>query len=865
MVQNLQILDDIFSKPDYYNNIFKKDFFKVKKEGDQVKEMFVTTASYSKSSNKIKKSTLSLKGFTGYFNKAKEEDKNNIFSNENKDSSRKSTAPTPVRAKNSIGLKEKSANTVNRMKKPKLDVISENEETPYQLNEEKKTIKSKIKKRQINVNEMKMLNHKISERNEGEEDYRDDEIMKKDDIKEDNQDINVDIDAMIVNDEQYRFTENKAKESIERNKYRRISGKNNVIEVKLNLSKRDQENSRHLFNESKKSIKRDPLDFNDSEKDKDLKKDSHDESLLNKRKNRNNHLNEVTPIGVTPDDNNQHEGDNIGKINDRMVSQRIPTENNLSKSSDNEGKVLTESNLLNQSKKIRKSKQSIEEIKGYYPNNDSKHIVIDLRESKPNNQSSKNKGSRQINTSHKIEIEIKEPRHNHDTEMKQSIIFDDNVNRESINVNHENLIRQSTQNKEIIDIDLRDNRFSEGNKELSDIEVMERDSEIEKDSIIIDFKEKTDMKIPKDLDGSMFTDTEFVYKKENVPQRGNNDQNQIKIESKIINYEPSKNPFSIKKNTDIENNTINRYHNMTDDHMNFKTSQEPIDIILGQREGKAYIHQNIENSAYKFQSEKVDLNLESLNIVLKPNKNQQSFISHQKSANDNLQSNKMHFNANNINVGLSSSEHLSSNENKAQNNNIEDKVKNKFGSFLKGYLENFNNPNTSAISTLKSGISMLGVKTLQEKLKEKLPKYYYSRLLKYVKGFNSNSVKEILSLNMTVELMNMYFLLLQIYNDYLAETINIHRIKIFDFSLFLNLQLCFTNGNFESLEGYFREEDIFSVYNRIIVPIYVENNIDVNENLILSLFDIKEHVIYFYDAKGILICDMNMSKVLLMN
>jgi hypothetical protein len=210
---------------------------------------------------------------------------------------------------------------------------------------------------------------------------------------------------------------------------------------------------------------------------------------------------------------------------------------------------------------------------------------------------------------------------------------------------------------------------------------------------------------------------------------------------------------------------------------------------------------------------------------------------------------------------FSSSEHASAKDNKDQN--ISDKIKNKFGNFLIEYFDNFSNPNVSAISSLKTGISMLGIKSLQEKLKEKLPKIYYSKMQRYMKSFNSNSIKDILSLNMNVEVINMYFILLQIYNDYKAETNNIHKIKIFDISLFLNLQDCFTNGNFEPLVGYFKDEDIFSVYKRIIIPIYVENNMDVNENLILSLFDIKEHVIYFYDAKGILICDMNISKLLL--
>ena len=230
------------------------------------------------------------------------------------------------------------------------------------------------------------------------------------------------------------------------------------------------------------------------------------------------------------------------------------------------------------------------------------------------------------------------------------------------------------------------------------------------------------------------------------------------------------------------------------------------------------------------------------------------------SFNDKLKNNQMLFNNKNVNVAHSSSERISSMENKENVNKNDFKSHPKFGAFLQSYFESFNTPDTSAISTYKTAISMIGVKSLQEKLKEKVPKNYYIKLAKFVKNFNSNSIKDILELNTKVELINMYFVILQIYNDYLADTKNIERIKIFDISLFFNLQDCFTNGNFEPLLGYFKEDDIFSAYKKIIIPIHVENNMDVSDNLIISLFDIKEHVIYFYDAKGILICDMNISK-----
>jgi len=869
MVENLKILDNIFQRADYYNNIFKKDFFKVKKEGDEVKEMFVTTGSYTKSTNKLKRSTLSLRGFQS--NNLKEKDNKNKLISNPKDSKRKSTAPTAARSKHGIGMKEKSALSVNRMKKSNLEVISEQEENPYERKEERKPSKSKIRKFQISEKTMLGLAKKIEKPIPEGEEHKEEEENK---VKEEKMNMNVDIDAMIINDEQYRLTENKLKE-IKEESSKKSSKKNSIIELRLNSSRRDHENSK-VLNESKKNVEKEFVQIKILERDKDLKerkKESFDNRRISKELNENSKMNLETPIGVTPDEINP-EKRQIVEANANLnmnESQRIPHEINLSKPSNKNGR--NESKLVNQSNIIRDSKENIEEIKASHPNNESKHIFIDLRESKPINQSSKMKDSKHNDFSKKIEFEIGESRHMYrGTEVRESKKTDDAF-RESITQQQDNPIRVSTQKREIVELDLRDNRFSEGNKELSDIEKMERDSEVEKDSIIIDFKEKNDMKMPRDLDGSMmFTDTEFIPKKESIPENVNNiyykkepekdnGKKDIKIESKVVNYIPRKNPFPIKKNLENENNTINRYHNMTDDQMNFKLSKEPIDIILGQREEKANAYQNIENSAYKFQSEKVDLNLESLNIVLKPNKNQQSFMSNQKSLNDKLKSNNMLFNANNINMEFSSSEHASAKDNKDQN--ISDKIKNRFGNFLIEYFESFSNPNISAISTLKTGVSMLGIKTLQEKLKEKLPKIYYSKLQRYIKSFNSNSIKDILSLNMNVEVINMYFILLQIYNDYKAETNNIHRIKIFDISLFLNLQDCFTNGNFEPLVGYFKDEDIFSVYNRIIIPIYVENNMDVNENLILSLFDIKEHVIYFYDAKGILICDMNISKLLL--
>ena len=371
-------------------------------------------------------------------------------------------------------------------------------------------------------------------------------------------------------------------------------------------------------------------------------------------------------------------------------------------------------------------------------------------------------------------------------------------------------------------------------------------NEIDSDeSILKNFNMKTKMK---DSDMSMNNDSEIRVKDRTQRQIDNSrDKN---FQSKKVNP-ISNNPFSRKE---IRTNSNNHFE-INKDILNDKKSKEPIDIILGQRETKKNVYQNIENSNY---NDKMDLNLESLNIVLKQNKNQQSILSNHKNLTEKQKNDKL----NKLNPKhQSSSEIMSSKENNSKV--AESKSSRSFGKFLESYLENFNKIDTSSLTICKSGLNMLGIKTLLEKLKEKIvSKKYSTKLTKLLRKFSPNEIKDILDCVINVNIINFYFSILQINNDYLAETKAIEKVKIFDISLFQNLTECFSNRNFEPMMPYFLEEEIFKIYKKIIIPIYVENvenDRDSSENLILLLFDINANMINFYDAKGRLLLEGEIS------
>jgi hypothetical protein len=686
------------------------------------------------------------------------------FRSETKGFGSKPSTPSPIKNRispdpSSLNMKNKLSSNTTKYKQLDLEVISEHEETPFNLEKERTT---KLKARRI-INHENAIEEAVEIIRKTEEDEKKEEVEeKKEEIFHENNNQEIDrktmndIDMMLINnDEQYRYTEAKPVNN-DSNVFRKSVAKKPSSKLEVNDPNKQLNTSLESY-QKKSAIKEDNKEAEPKNVPKFVVEDKKQEDEVEDVRIEI----DVTPIDVTP-----HEG------------------------------VVLEH-------KLNKQEQPA------------------VRESKPNHLTKESHPSTEI---------------------------------------FNKAMRDSKPKKE----EPEDHKFSEGNKELSDIEKADmngNESDMSKDSIFINLKSKPQEKkiTPKEVEDSMFTDSEFVTKQEKIPIQANIKPSEIRESNydNRMNFGPQKNPFipqkSNENNTDLKNT---KYTGINEDLRNQQSRKEPIDIILGQREGKANAFQHVENSISKINNnEKVDLNLESLNIVLK-NKNQQSFISNQKG--NNVKSNVN--NKQNINNAQSSSEHFSSKENKDSNPKSSSKMNPKFGAFLQSYCENFANPDIRSLNSYKSGLNMLGVKSLQEKLREKVPsKNYSSRLGKFIRSFTPNSVKDILELNMKVELINMYFCLLQIYNDFLSETQKVDKVKIFDISLFLNLQECFTNGNFESMMAYFKEDDIFTAYKKIIIPIYVENNMDVNENLILSVFDINAHVIYFYDAKGILICDMNIS------
>ena len=524
-------------------------------------------------------------------------------------------------------------------------------------------------------------------------------------------------------------------------------------------------------------------------------------------------VNKVTPIDIqmTPYENDIH------------IPKRKPSNQESLKD-----KKQSKSNIIEEINKSSASKQSLNKKNDRQSNQTNKEINNSNKESKPKN----------------IEIEH--------LESKQSIKEHNNIGKRIstnciCNEEVNNPINQSKINPEIIEKnkDIINSKFVEGNNELSEIEKAVNNEIDSDESILKNFNMKTKMK---DSDMSMNNDSEIRVKDRTQRQIDNSrDKN---FQSKKVNP-ISNNPFSRKEIRTNSNNHVE----INKDILNDKKSKEPIDIILGQRETKKNVYQNIENSNY---NDKMDLNLESLNIVLKQNKNQQSILSNHKNLTEKQKNDKL----NKLNPKhQSSSEIMSSKENNSKV--AESKSSRSFGKFLESYLENFNKIDTSSLTICKSGLNMLGIKTLLEKLKEKIvSKKYSTKLTKLLRKFSPNEIKDILDCVINVNIINFYFSILQINNDYLAETKAIEKVKIFDISLFQNLTECFSNRNFEPMMPYFLEEDIFKIYKKIIIPIYVENvenDRDSSENLILLLFDINANMINFYDAKGRLLLEGEIS------
>ena len=135
-----------------------------------------------------------------------------------------------------------------------------------------------------------------------------------------------------------------------------------------------------------------------------------------------------------------------------------------------------------------------------------------------------------------------------------------------------------------------------------------------------------------------------------------------------------------------------------------------------------------------------------------------------------------------------------------------------------------------------------------------------TELKRYIKFFNAEVLNNIIKADMDIELINVYYFILQLWNNFYTEIKDyknklIDKVKLYNTDFYKKMELNLTNDDILKYDN--REiNNAFKTNNLIIIPICVKNISDTSKNVFfLAKFEVKNKIVKIYDVKDALIDD----------